>query len=83
MNPLKWLDRQRRRRFSRYEIDDPRPIAAGAPYTYYLPSENELLALMPGDLVKLLFRSIPRGPKFAVERMWVIITAADGDVLQG
>jgi hypothetical protein len=77
------LGRQRRRWLGRYEIDDPRPIAASAPYTYYLPSENEVLALVPGDQVKLLFRSIPPSPKFEVERMWVTITAIDSDGVRG
>lgn len=73
----------RQRWLGRYEIDDPRPVAADAPYTYFLPSENELLALAPGDQVKLLFRSIPPGPKFEVERMWVTITDVDGDRISG
>lgn len=80
---LEWLGRQRRRWLGRYEIDDPQPIAAGAPYTYYLPSENELLSLTSGDQVKLLFRAIPPGPEFAVERMWVTITMIDGTNLVG
>jgi len=83
VNLLHWLTRQRQRWFGRYEIDDPRPIAADAPYTYYLPSENELLALAPGDQVKLIFRSIPSGPKFEAERMWVTITAINGDSVSG
>jgi hypothetical protein len=83
MKLLQWLGHQRRRRLGRYEINDPRPIAQGAPYTYYLPSENEVLALVSGDRVKLLFRSIPPGPKFEIERMWVTIAAIDGDIVQG
>lgn len=74
--------RQFRRWFGRYTIEDPRPIAASAPYTFELPSENELLAVAPGDLVKLMFRSIPAG-QWDVERMWVIVTAADGASLTG
>lgn len=83
MNLLPWITRQRQRWFGRYEIDDPRPIAFDAPYTYFLPSENEILALAPGDQVKLVFRSIPPGLKFEAERMWVTITAVDGDRLAG
>lgn len=83
MKPLHWITHLRQRWFGRYEIDDPRPIAADAPYTYFLPSENELLALAPGDQVKLPFRSIPPGPKFEAERMWVTITAVDGDRISG
>ncbi|WOF44459.1 DUF2185 domain-containing protein [Sphingopyxis indica] len=69
--------------FGRYEIEDPRPIAAEAPYTFYLPSENELLAVSPGDLVKLIFRSIPDSSEWGAERMWVIVTAAEGAWLTG
>ncbi|HWV60467.1 MAG TPA: DUF2185 domain-containing protein [Sphingopyxis sp.] len=69
--------------FGRYEIEDPRPIAADAPYTFYLPSENELLAVSPGDLVKLAFRSIPDSSEWGAERMWVIVTAAEGARLTG
>lgn len=69
--------------FGRYEIEDPRPTAREAPYTYYLPSENELLAVQPGDIAKIIFRSIPGGDRFDAERMWVIVTAAEGDTLTG
>jgi hypothetical protein len=76
-------DRWRRRLFGRYSIDDPRPIAEGAPYTFFLPSENELLALSPGDHVKLLFRGNPGGKSFDVERMWVSLTDVNGNSLTG
>jgi hypothetical protein len=78
-----FVDRAWRARFGKYTIDDPRPIAAGAPYTYFLPSENELLALTPGDQVKVVFRSHPAGRKFEAERMWVTLTAVNGDELSG
>lgn len=77
------IERQWRRWFGRYEIDDPRPIAEEAPYTYYLPSENELLTLAPGDVAQMVFRSIPPGRQWSAERMWVLITATDGDQLTG
>lgn len=76
------LRRWYRKYFGRYEIDDPRPIAEAAPYTYHLPSENELLALQPGDLVKAVFRSIPASPIWEAERMWVEIIALEGDLLR-
>jgi len=69
--------------FGKYRIDDPRPAAAEAPYTYYLPSENELLTVGPGDIVKIIFESIPPGDESGAERMWVIVTAIDGDDLTG
>lgn len=71
-----------RRWFGRYAIEDPRPVAAEAPYTFDLPSENELLAVAPGDIVKLMFRSIPAG-RWDVERMWVIVTEGHGADLTG
>ena len=79
----KALDRLRRKFFGRYEIDDPRPIADEAPYTYFLPTENALLALQPGDLAKIVFRSIPPGREWEAERMWVKITAVAGDLMKG
>jgi hypothetical protein len=72
-----------RKLFGRYSIDDPRPIAESAPYTYFLPTENELLALSPGDLAKLVFRSHPAGLQWEAERMWVTIIQADGNLLTG
>lgn len=78
-----FIDRAWRARFGKYMIDDPRPIADGAPYTYFLPSENELLALAPGDQAKVVFRSQPAGRKFEAERMRVTLTAVNGDELSG
>lgn len=69
--------------FGKYRIEDPRPIAADAPYTFYLPSENELLSVAPGDLVKIIFESIPPSAEWGAERMWVIVTGVDGDELTG
>ncbi len=69
--------------FGRYAIDDPRPIAEGAPYTFFLPSENELLAIEAGDLVKLIFLPVPEGKDWSAERMWVEVTGIDGDQLTG
>ncbi|WP_084580768.1 immunity protein Imm33 domain-containing protein [Sphingomonas azotifigens] len=77
------LSRWRRRWFGSHTIIDPRPLAEGAPYTFYLPSENEVLALRPGDLVKLVFQSVPPSREYAAERMWVAITRAEGDRLWG
>lgn len=66
-----------------YRIDDPRPIAAASPYTYFLPSDVELGALTAGDNVKLIFEAIPSSEKWGAERMWVSITDTDGDDLTG
>lgn len=60
-------------------LDDPRPIAAAAPYTYDLPYPVELAALEPGDGVQAIFREISGGRKYSAERMWVTIEQiADG-----
>lgn len=83
---MRWRDRiynLRRRLFGSYTIDDPNPIAEGAPYTYFLPTENELLALQPGDLVKLVFRSHPPGLEWDAERMWVKLSAVNRGQLLG
>ncbi|MHA6719420.1 immunity protein Imm33 domain-containing protein [Sphingomonas sp. RS6] len=77
------LSRWRRRWLGRYAIEDPRPIADSAPYTFFLPSENEVLALAPGDLAKLIVRSVPPSSEYAAERMWVTIERAQGDRLWG
>jgi hypothetical protein len=63
-----------------YRIEDPRPRAAEAPYTFSLPAPEELSALAPDDYVKLIFVSVPTSN---VERMWVMIDAIDGDNLVG
>jgi hypothetical protein len=72
-----------RRLFGRYDIDDPRPIAESAPYTFYMPSDAELAALAPGDFVKLIFRSIPPGRQWDAERMWVKIENVSRERLSG
>lgn len=77
---LRWL---RRRLFGRYALVEPRAIAETAPYTFFLPSENELLALAPGDLVKVGIRSHPASHDFEAERRWILLDAVDGDRLEG
>ncbi|WP_165185737.1 immunity protein Imm33 domain-containing protein [Caulobacter soli] len=72
-----------RRLWGRYSLDDPRPIALAAPYTFPLPSEAEGQALTPGELVKLMFRSDPPGRKWDAERMWVKVTEVSPDGLVG
>ncbi len=84
MRPIRdMFHRWRRRWLGSYTIADPRPIAEGAPYTFFLPSENEVLALRPGDLVKLIFQSTPPSREYAAERMWAIVRRIEGDRLWG
>lgn len=73
----------RRRVFGRYALEDPRPIKREAPYTFYLPPRGELAAIGAGDLVKLMFRSVPPSPVYNAERMWVTVTAVEGERLTG
>lgn len=66
-----------------YDILDPRPIAANAPYTFFLPSPSEIAAVGKGDQVKLLFNYPHQTGKWAAERMWVTVESCDRDKLQG
>ena len=66
-----------------YEIDDPQPIAARAPYTYFLPTRTRLAEIAVGDFVKLIIRGVPPGDKYDAERMWVIVSTVDGDAMTG
>jgi len=77
------FDGLRRRLWGRYELDDPRPVAASARYTYFLPDSTILDALAPGDEVKLLFRSLPPGRKWDAERMWVEVLSVGAGGLVG
>lgn len=66
-----------------YYIEDPRPIAAVAPYTFFRPSAEELAAIEPSDLVKLLFQYTHETETWAAERMWVKVQQVDADHLFG
>jgi hypothetical protein len=66
-----------------YEIEDPRPLAAEAPYTFFLPTEAGLAGLAPGDMVKLILRAIPASEEWGAERLWFLIEEMDGDLLHG
>ncbi|MGE5563965.1 MAG: DUF2185 domain-containing protein [Bacillota bacterium] len=66
-----------------YTLLDPRPLAANAPYTFFLPSSSEVAAVGKGDLVKLIFDYPHETEKWAAERMWVSVKATEGDDLRG
>jgi hypothetical protein len=66
-----------------YEIDDPRPIAYSAPYTYFLPPAARLAAVASGDWVKAIFRSVPQSEKWDAERLWIRVLAIDADWIEG
>ena len=63
-------------------LDDPRPIAAESPYTFFMPHPDELAALKPKDGIKAIFRQVDGETKYGAERMWVLIEEiVDGDVI--
>ncbi|WP_128892584.1 DUF2185 domain-containing protein [Erythrobacter sp. HKB08] len=63
-------------------LDDPRPIAAESPYTFFMPHPDELAALKPKDGIKAIFRQVDGETKYGAERMWVLIEdIVDGDVI--
>jgi hypothetical protein len=68
---------------SKYLLQDPRPIRAEAPYTFFVSSAAELAAIRSGDLVKLIIQHVPQGPKYDAERMWVRVTEVSGDEMRG
>lgn len=64
-------------------LNDPRPIAAEAPYTFELPHEAELAALGSGDWVKAIFRQTEGETRYDAERMWVLIERIEGGIVYG
>ncbi len=67
-----------------WSLEDVTLIARDAPYTFYLPSAALLDKLAVGDIVKLMFHCEVENDKgWSAERMWVIITARDGDDFTG
>ncbi len=65
------------------EIDDPRPIAAEAPYTFEMPRPAEIAALEPEDLVKAVFRGTAGDGEPSVERMWVFVDRIEDGFVVG
>lgn len=65
-----------------FEIVDPLPIAKRSP-TFWVPSDDMLAAIGPGDIVKVIVRAIPPRPVFGAERLWVEVVSADGTSLSG
>jgi hypothetical protein len=80
---LRYFREQFRKRWGTWWIVDPRPIAASAPYTFFLPSEIELRELQIKDLVKLGFQSWPKSKTWDGERMWVEIVSIEKDEFYG
>lgn len=66
-----------------FTVVDPRPIASDARYTFFLPSEIEIAAIVVGDLVKLMFEYPHQTETWAAERMWVEVKSIDNGALIG
>lgn len=66
-----------------YLLIDPRPLALESQYTFFLPSAEQVAALCPGDLVKLMFEHIPTGVQWGIERMWVTVARSEADRFTG
>src|SRR5262249_39358011 len=66
-----------------YEVLDPRPNAAAAPYTFFLPDPELIEAICKGDHVKAIIRAVPPSEKSDAARMWIRITSARSDWLEG
>lgn len=65
-----------------YTLLDPRPVAAEAPYTFFLPSAVEVASVVKGDQVKLMFVYNHEVEEWPVERMWVTVEdVEDADLI--
>lgn len=64
-------------------ISDPRPIAAGAPYTFEMPHLDELAALKPGDGIQAIFQQTEGDTEYGAERMWVLIERIEDGFVAG
>lgn len=53
--------------------------ARANPETFRLPADDEKAAITPGQFVKIIFSEEGCNP----ERMWVEVTAKDGDLITG
>lgn len=51
------------------------------PETFWIPSDSDKAAIKPGDYAKLIFSV--EGNDGPAERMWVLVTARDGDSITG
>lgn len=72
--------------FNRYALDDGLAIHAESPDTFWVPSDEEVATLQPGDVVRLIWGA--RGMTHGLygcrgERMWVKITKIDGGKFEG
>jgi len=66
-----------------FEVLDPRPNAASAPYTFFLPDPELIKAVCKGDHVKAIIRAVPPSEKYDAERMWIRVTSTQPDWIEG
>ncbi|WP_170400560.1 immunity protein Imm33 domain-containing protein [Ruegeria arenilitoris] len=66
-----------------FRLQDPRPTQKENPYTFHIPSKEELAEVTNGTTVKLIFSAVPASEKYDAERMWVIVEHRDGTNLLG
>lgn len=72
-----------RKQFGSFIVLDERETARENPYTYYLPSEEKLAAIEPGDSVKIVIRSVPHSHLYDAERVWVTVEEISCDDFTG
>ncbi|HAF82252.1 MAG TPA: DUF2185 domain-containing protein [Brevundimonas sp.] len=65
-----------------YRIVDPRPIAASAPYTFFLPNPLDVAALKDGDFIKATVKSVPESAQWDAERLWFVITSVSDEAFE-
>lgn len=70
-----------------WELDDAEPIAREHPATFWLPERERRESLLPGDVVKLIFRirtvDESGNEEINVERMWVTTERVEGSLYYG
>lgn len=66
-----------------YDLRDPRPTQRESPYTFFLPSAEEVAEIAPGQQIKLIFVADPASEQNGAERMWVTVTRREGDDFTG
>ncbi|MCP5396819.1 MAG: DUF2185 domain-containing protein [Sphingomonadaceae bacterium] len=64
-------------------VRDPRPVAARSPYTFFLPHQDELHAIGPGDGIKAIFYDTSETRKYDAERMWVLVEKVEDGWVTG
>lgn len=61
-----------------FHLRDGDEAAAESPYTFFIPTREERVAVAPGDLVKLGFEYEWQTETYGGERMWVKVTGKTG-----